>query len=326
MLAALRAARAASSATPTTSQASGEAFFDAARGARGSRASSPSAPTRRTAAAGARATGSRSSARARRARDRRLRARQGLARAARRAACSAVARRRRSCTPATSAAASARRALDALLRGAASRARRPTPAFEVRADPPARGAVFVEPRARRRGALHRGDRARPAAPAGARPAARRQRRRATRSPTGAAAARARGDAAPAPPPAAPRTGRRPAALHAEQPSKIFWPVEGYTKGDLLAYYDAIWPRIAPYLRDRPVVLTRYPDGIDGKSLLPEERARVHARLGADLPASRTPSTSSATSCDALALRDQPRAASRCTCGARGAARSSGRTG
>jgi bifunctional non-homologous end joining protein LigD len=46
--------------------------------------------------------------------------------------------------------------------------------------------------------------------------------------------------------------------------KVFWPVEGYTKGDLLGYYEAVWPWIAPYLRDRPVVLTRYPDGIEGK--------------------------------------------------------------
>jgi bifunctional non-homologous end joining protein LigD len=47
--------------------------------------------------------------------------------------------------------------------------------------------------------------------------------------------------------------------------KVFWPVEGYTKGDLLAYYDRVWPWIAPYLEDRPLVLTRYPDGIEGKS-------------------------------------------------------------
>jgi bifunctional non-homologous end joining protein LigD len=46
--------------------------------------------------------------------------------------------------------------------------------------------------------------------------------------------------------------------------KVFWPVEGYTKGDLLAYYEAVWPWLAPYLEDRPVVLTRYPDGIEGK--------------------------------------------------------------
>ena len=47
--------------------------------------------------------------------------------------------------------------------------------------------------------------------------------------------------------------------------KVFWPLEGYTKGDLLAYYEAVWPWLAPYLKDRPVVLTRYPDGIEGKS-------------------------------------------------------------
>jgi bifunctional non-homologous end joining protein LigD len=46
--------------------------------------------------------------------------------------------------------------------------------------------------------------------------------------------------------------------------KVFWPVEGYTKGDLLAYYERIWPWLAPYLRDRPLVLVRYPDGIEGK--------------------------------------------------------------
>jgi bifunctional non-homologous end joining protein LigD len=47
--------------------------------------------------------------------------------------------------------------------------------------------------------------------------------------------------------------------------KVFWPVEGYTKGDLLAYYERVWPWLEPYLKDRPVVLTRYPDGIEGKS-------------------------------------------------------------
>ncbi len=47
--------------------------------------------------------------------------------------------------------------------------------------------------------------------------------------------------------------------------KIFWPKERYTKGDLIDYYRAVWPWLEPYLRDRPLVLTRYPDGIDGKS-------------------------------------------------------------
>jgi bifunctional non-homologous end joining protein LigD len=47
--------------------------------------------------------------------------------------------------------------------------------------------------------------------------------------------------------------------------KVFWPADGYTKGDLVAYYERIAPLLLPYLRDRPIVLTRYPDGITGKS-------------------------------------------------------------
>ena len=48
-------------------------------------------------------------------------------------------------------------------------------------------------------------------------------------------------------------------------SKVFWKSERYTKGDLIAYYDAVAPLLLPYLADRPLVLTRFPDGIDGKS-------------------------------------------------------------
>ena len=47
--------------------------------------------------------------------------------------------------------------------------------------------------------------------------------------------------------------------------KVFWPEEGYTKGDLIEYYRSLEPWLLPYLKDRPVVLTRYPDGINGKS-------------------------------------------------------------
>ena len=48
-------------------------------------------------------------------------------------------------------------------------------------------------------------------------------------------------------------------------SKVFWPDEGYTKGDLIDFYAAISPAMQPYLSDRPLVMTRYPDGVDGKS-------------------------------------------------------------
>lgn len=48
-------------------------------------------------------------------------------------------------------------------------------------------------------------------------------------------------------------------------NKIFWADEKYTKGDLIEYYRAISPWLLPYLKDRPVVMTRFPDGIEGKS-------------------------------------------------------------
>jgi len=48
-------------------------------------------------------------------------------------------------------------------------------------------------------------------------------------------------------------------------NKIFWKDEKYTKGDLIEYYRTIAPWLLPYLKDRPVVMTRFPDGIDGKS-------------------------------------------------------------
>ncbi|HEX9637275.1 MAG TPA: DNA ligase D [Acidobacteriota bacterium] len=64
------------------------------------------------------------------------------------------------------------------------------------------------------------------------------------------------------PPAAAGAGRKLELVRLE---KIFWPEEGFTKGDLIAYYRAIAPWLLPLLRDRPVVLVRYPDGIVGKS-------------------------------------------------------------
>jgi len=44
--------------------------------------------------------------------------------------------------------------------------------------------------------------------------------------------------------------------------KVYWPKEKYTKGDLLEYYDKMAPFILPYLKDRPMTLHRFPNGID----------------------------------------------------------------
>jgi len=52
--------------------------------------------------------------------------------------------------------------------------------------------------------------------------------------------------------------------------KVFWPADGFTKGDLVGYYEVIAEWLLPYLKDRPVVLTRYPDGIEGKSFFQKD--------------------------------------------------------
>ena len=45
--------------------------------------------------------------------------------------------------------------------------------------------------------------------------------------------------------------------------KLFWPKLGITKGDLLRYYAVIAPVILPHLRDRAMVMKRYPNGAAG---------------------------------------------------------------
>src|SRR5205823_807751 len=47
--------------------------------------------------------------------------------------------------------------------------------------------------------------------------------------------------------------------------KVFWPEDGYTKGDLIDYYDKISPFLIPHLLDRPLVFERFPNGIHGES-------------------------------------------------------------
>ena len=62
------------------------------------------------------------------------------------------------------------------------------------------------------------------------------------------------------------------------PEKVFWPDEALTKADLVAYYRSVAKWLLPYLKDRPLVLTRYPDGIDGQVFLPKGCARVRSRV------------------------------------------------
>jgi bifunctional non-homologous end joining protein LigD len=56
-------------------------------------------------------------------------------------------------------------------------------------------------------------------------------------------------------------GRRHFTL--TNPAKVLFPGEGVTKLDLVDYYRSVAPRMLQHLEDRPLMLERYPDGIDG---------------------------------------------------------------
>ena len=45
--------------------------------------------------------------------------------------------------------------------------------------------------------------------------------------------------------------------------RLYWPGEGYTKGDLVRYYHEAADLILPYLKDRPLIMKRYPGGVEG---------------------------------------------------------------
>jgi bifunctional non-homologous end joining protein LigD len=45
--------------------------------------------------------------------------------------------------------------------------------------------------------------------------------------------------------------------------RVLWPAAGFTKGDMLGYYEAVAPVLLPHLADRPLTLGRFPSGVDG---------------------------------------------------------------
>src|SRR6476659_4347040 len=56
--------------------------------------------------------------------------------------------------------------------------------------------------------------------------------------------------------------------------KVFWPDEGYTKGDLIAYYFNVSDLLLPHLQRRPLTMKRMPDGIHGADIY-EKSAPSH---------------------------------------------------
>jgi len=65
-----------------------------------------------------------------------------------------------------------------------------------------------------------------------------------------------------------KKGRR--ELRLSNLDKPFWPEEGITKGDLIAYYRDVAEVLVPHLRGRPFTMKRYPDGWQGKNFFQKQ--------------------------------------------------------
>ena len=59
-------------------------------------------------------------------------------------------------------------------------------------------------------------------------------------------------------------------LTLSNPDKVLWPRDGYTKGDLIDYYRSVAKWLLPHLKDRPLTLQRWPDGIDSQSFFEKQ--------------------------------------------------------
>jgi bifunctional non-homologous end joining protein LigD len=55
--------------------------------------------------------------------------------------------------------------------------------------------------------------------------------------------------------------------------KVLWPRDGYTKGDLIEYYEGVTDSMLPHLKGRPLTLQRYPNGIDGATFFEKHLPR-----------------------------------------------------
>ncbi|HEY3130041.1 MAG TPA: non-homologous end-joining DNA ligase [Acidobacteriota bacterium] len=95
------------------------------------------------------------------------------------------------------------------------------------------------------------------------PASTKKQKRAARKPEKIKTKKSSPDAAPSKSDPAPFKTKHSIAF--SNLDKVLWPEDGYTKHDLISFYDKIAPFILPHLKDRPLNLERFPDGIHGES-------------------------------------------------------------
>lgn len=61
--------------------------------------------------------------------------------------------------------------------------------------------------------------------------------------------------------------------------KIYWPKQKYTKGDLIEFYQQVAPYILPYLKNRPIMIIRFPEGIEGFHFVQKDTKNLHLPEG-----------------------------------------------
>lgn len=65
-----------------------------------------------------------------------------------------------------------------------------------------------------------------------------------------------------------RVGR--VSVELSSTDKVLYPEDGLTKADIIEYYRQMADRMLPYLRERPLMMVRYPDGIDGERIVQKQ--------------------------------------------------------
>src|SRR5919198_1093951 len=94
-------------------------------------------------------------------------------------------------------------------------------------------------------------------------------------------------------------GRR---LRVSNLDKRYWPDDGYSKGDLLAYYWNVAELLLPHLRDRPLTMKRMPDGLAGE---PFYEKQVPAHAPDWLPTAAVPSEDETRVVEFVVVQDLP---------------------
>ena len=74
-----------------------------------------------------------------------------------------------------------------------------------------------------------------------------------------------------------------------------YPAVGFTKGEVIDYYTRVSPALLPHLRDRPLTLKRYPNGVEGQYFY-EKNCPSHAPEWVRRERSTASPTASATTC------------------------------